>query len=93
MGSGERLLCYGRMSSPATIDATRGLMATKGGGGDDIARLNRGEFYFSNEGLLRPIKIHTPLCLTWHPQSPLTEEEILAKTQNSASNVALALSA
>jgi hypothetical protein len=73
---------YGRMSSPATIEATRELMAAKGGGGDDIARLNRGEFYFSTEGLPRPIKIHAPLCLTWHPQNPLTEEEVLAKTRS-----------
>ena len=73
---------YGRMSSPATIDATRELMAAKGGGGDDIARLNRGEFYFSTEGLARPIKIRAPLCLTWHPQNPLTEEEVLAKTRS-----------
>jgi Helicase HerA, central domain len=72
---------YGRMSSPATIDATRDLMLAKGGGGDDIARLNRGEFYFSTEGMMQPIKIHAPLCLTWHPQNPLTEEEVLAKTR------------
>jgi hypothetical protein len=72
---------YGRMSSPATIDATRELMSAKGGGGDDIARLNRGEFYFSTEGLSRPVKIHAPLCLTWHPQNPLSEEEVLAKTR------------
>jgi hypothetical protein len=68
---------YGRMSSPATIDATRELMAAKGG----VARSNRGEFYFSTEGSTRPVKIHAPLCLTWHPQNPLTEEEVLAKTQ------------
>jgi hypothetical protein len=72
---------YGRMSSPATIDATRELMAAKGGGGDDIARLSRGEFYFSTEGSSRPIKVHTPLCLTWHPPNPLTEDEVLAKTR------------
>jgi hypothetical protein len=75
---------YGRMSSPAAIDATRELMAAKGGAGDDIARLSRGEFYFSTEGLLRPIKIHAPLCLTWHPPNPLTEEEVLAKTRSDA---------
>jgi hypothetical protein len=73
---------YGRMSSPATIDATRELMAAKGGGGDDIARLSRGEFYFSTEGLPRPIKVHTPICLTWHPPTPLTEDEVLAKTRH-----------
>jgi hypothetical protein len=72
---------YGRMSSPATIDATRELMAAKGGVGDDIARLSRGEFYFSTEGLPRPVKIHTPLCLTWHPANPLTEDEVLKKTR------------
>jgi len=72
---------YGRMSSPATIDATRELMAAKGGGGDDIARLSRGEFYFSTEGMPRPIKVHTPLCLTWHPANPLSEDEVLAKTK------------
>ena len=72
---------YGRMSSPATIDATRELMGAKGGGGDDIARLSRGEFYFSTEGLSRPIKVHTPLCLTWHPPNPLTEDEVLTKTR------------
>jgi hypothetical protein len=71
---------YGRMSSPATIDATRELMAAKGGGGDDIARLSRGEFYFSTEGFTRPIKVRTPLCLTWHPANPLTEDEVLGKT-------------
>ena len=36
---------YGRMSSPATIQATQELMAAKGGAADDIARLTRGEFY------------------------------------------------
>jgi hypothetical protein len=72
---------YGRMSSPATIDATRELMAAKGGGGDDIARLSRGEFYFSTDGMMRPVKLHTPLCLSWHSPNPLTEGELLAKTR------------
>ena len=49
--------------------------------GDDIAKLGRGEFYFSTEGLPRPVKIHTPLCLSWHPATPLTEDEVLAKAR------------
>jgi DNA helicase HerA-like ATPase len=33
---------YGRMSSPATIEAAKELMAAKGGAADDIGRLTRG---------------------------------------------------
>jgi hypothetical protein len=73
---------YGRMSSPTTIAATRGLLEAKGGGGgDDIARLNRGEFYFSTENVARPIRIRTPICLTWHPANPLTAIEVVEKAR------------
>ena len=72
---------YGRMNAPATIEATRELMAAKGGAADDIGRLSRGEFYFSTEATGRPIKIRTPLCLTWHPANPLTAEEVVAKAR------------
>jgi len=61
---------YGRMSSPATIQATQELMAAKGGVADDVARLTKGEFYFSTEGFNRPVKIRTPLCLSRHPANP-----------------------
>ncbi len=72
---------YGRMSSPTTIAATRGLMEAKGGGGEDIARLSRGEFYFSTEAVPRPIRIRAPICLTWHPANPLTTAEVVAKAR------------
>lgn len=70
---------YGRMSSPATIQATQELMAAKGGAAEDIGRLRRGEFYFSTEGLDRPIRLHTPLCLSWHPPNPPTTDEVVHK--------------
>jgi hypothetical protein len=73
---------YGRMSAPATIDATQQLMAAKGGGGEDIGRLSKGEFYFSTEGLNRPVKIRTPLCLSWHPPNPPTSDEIIQKARS-----------
>jgi hypothetical protein len=72
---------YGRMSSPATIEATRELMAAKGGAAEDIGRLIRGEFYFSTEGFTRPVKIRTPLCLSWHSQNPPTSDEIMQKAR------------
>lgn len=68
---------YGRMSSPATIEATRELMAAKGGAADDLARLGRGIFYFSTEDVRRPIKIETALCLTWHPANPPTAADVV----------------
>jgi Helicase HerA, central domain len=72
---------YGRMSSPATIQATQELMTAKGGAGDDIARLTRGEFYFSTDGLNRPLRIRTPLCLSWHPANPPTAAEVVQKVR------------
>jgi DNA helicase HerA-like ATPase len=73
---------YGRMSSPTTIAATRGLLEAKGGGGsEDVARLTRGEFYFSTESVPRPMRIRTPICLTWHPANPLTANEVVERAR------------
>ncbi|MDI4231530.1 ATP-binding protein [Bradyrhizobium sp. Arg237L] len=73
---------YGRMSSPATIAATRGLLEAKGGGGgEDVARLIRGEFHFSTEAVPRPMRIRTPICLTWHPANPLTAAEVVERAR------------
>jgi len=73
---------YGRMSSPATIQATQELMAAKGGAADDIARLTKGEFYFSTDGFNRPVKVRTPLCLSWHPPNPPTADEVTQKARS-----------
>jgi hypothetical protein len=72
---------YGRMSSPATIQATQELMAAKGGAAEDIARLTKGEFYFSTDGFNRPLKVRTPLCLSWHPPNPPTADEVIQKAR------------
>jgi hypothetical protein len=73
---------YGRMSSPATIQATQELMSAKGGAADDIARLTRGEFYFSTDGFNHPVKVRTPLCLSWHPANPPTADEVIKKAHS-----------
>ena len=57
-------------------------MASKGGAAEDIGRLTRGEFYFSTEGYARPLKIRTPLCLSWHPPNPPTAAEVLEKARS-----------
>ena len=58
-------------------------MAAKGGAHDDIGKLNSGEFYYSSEGVKRPIKIRTPLCLSWHASTPPTAEEVMRKARES----------
>ena len=73
---------YGRMGASATIDAIHDLMAAKGGAADDIGKLSKGEFYFSTEGSLRPFKVRTPLCLSWHPPNPPTAEEVIQKARS-----------
>ena len=67
---------YGLLNAPAQIHAVREIAAAKGSDVQDIARLQTGTFYITGEGL--PLqKIATPLCLSHHPQSPLTETEVL----------------
>jgi hypothetical protein len=73
---------YGRMNAPATIDAIHDLMAAKGGAADDIGKLSKGEFYFSTEGSLRPFKVRTPLCLSWHPPNPPPADEVIQKARS-----------
>ena len=72
---------YGRMSSPATIEAAKELMAAKGGAADDIGRLARGEFYFSTENYVRPVKVRTRVCLSYHPANPPTAAEVIRKAR------------
>lgn len=72
---------YGKMNAPATIEAIRELAAAKGGSADDIGKLVKGEFYFSTEGSLRPLKVRTPLCLSWHPANPPTADEVIQKAR------------
>jgi hypothetical protein len=69
---------YGRLGSPASLEAVREMMAAKGGAADDVGRLKTGEFYFSTEGLTRPIKLRAPLCLSLRTQNPPTAEEVAA---------------
>ena len=69
---------YGRMSSPALIDATEEMMASRGRAAKDLGSLTAGTFYFSTEGTPAPLKLKTPLCLSYHPKNPATPEEVEA---------------
>ena len=64
------------MSSPALIDATEEMMAAKGKAAKDLGALTAGTFYFSTEGTPAPVKLKTPLCLSFHDK-PATPEEVV----------------
>lgn len=71
---------FGRANSPQVIEFIQKLLAEKGGAGDDIARLQKGQFYMFSEGTPMPIRISVPMCLSYHPDGrPLTESEVIEK--------------
>jgi hypothetical protein len=71
---------YGLLNAPVQIDVARELARAKGGDVPDIGRLRAGQFYIATEGTSF-VKAATPLCLSHHPASPLTEEEVIARAR------------
>jgi DNA helicase HerA-like ATPase len=71
---------FGLLNSPVQISAARDMAQAKGGDVPDISLLKSGQFYAALEGT--PFaKVHTPLCLSYHPKSPLTTEEVIARAR------------
>lgn len=69
-------LLVGRAQSSAAIDAVQDLIREKGGHADNVAKLDRGEFYLC-AAPARPQRIVTSLCLSFHPSSPPSEAEVI----------------
>jgi len=67
---------FGFLNAPVQITAAKEMAAAKGGDVTGIGQLTQGQFFAASEALAFQ-KIRTPLCLTYHPASPLTEEEIV----------------
>lgn len=67
---------FGFLNSPVQIDAAQEMARAKGSSATDIGRLKTGQFYAAveGEGFNR---IQAPLCLSYHPKSPLTTEEVI----------------
>jgi DNA helicase HerA-like ATPase len=72
---------FGLLNAPVQIAAAREMAQAKGGNVPDIARLRSGEFYAAFEGAAFE-KVRVPLCLSYHPKSPLTTEEVLDRARN-----------
>jgi hypothetical protein len=76
---------FGLLNAPAQIDAAREMARAKGGDVPDISRLKTGQFYVAGEGL--PLtKIQAPNCLSYHPKSPLTTEEVIERASGRNGN-------
>ncbi|HYO01297.1 MAG TPA: DUF87 domain-containing protein [Mycobacterium sp.] len=67
---------YGLLNSSAQITVAKEMARVKGGYVPDISRLRAGNFYAALEGSAFQ-KITAPWCLSQHPHSPLTTEEVL----------------
>ncbi|OJY43552.1 DUF87 domain-containing protein [Pseudonocardia sp. 73-21] len=73
---------FGFLNSGAQINAAAELARAKGGQVDDISRLGSGQFYVAGEGLSFE-KVREPMCLSHHPASPPTAEEVIARAATS----------
>ncbi|MDG4803774.1 DUF87 domain-containing protein [Micromonospora sp. WMMD980] len=69
---------FGLLTVPVQIEAARDVARAKGSDVPDIGKLRTGQFYAAVEGA-RFVKMQAPMCLTHHPRSPLTVEEIVRR--------------
>jgi hypothetical protein len=69
-------LFIGQLHAPAQTTAAREMAHAKGGTLDHVGALKVGQFYAATEGS-RFQRVRTPNCLTHHPRSALTREEVI----------------
>ncbi|WP_051703942.1 ATP-binding protein [Glycomyces sp. NRRL B-16210] len=74
---------YGRINSPTQIAAANEVAQNKSGTPVDFAHLDRGEFYLAANGRATQ-RVNVPMCLSHHPPTAPTAEEILAAVRRSA---------
>jgi len=74
---------FGFLNSPAHIQAAKEMAAAKASRVVDISRLSAGQFYAVGEGLAFQ-KVAAPMCLSHHPSSALSIEEVLFRAREAA---------
>jgi hypothetical protein len=72
---------FGFLNSPIQIDAAKEMAQAKDSAIPDISRLRAGEFYMAAEGS-EFTKTRTSMCLSYHPRSPLSTEEVLERARS-----------
>lgn len=68
---------YGRANSPTAIQVMQEQLSQRGNSGKDIPTLQPGQFYVVSERLNAPVKILTPICLSYH--ASLNEMEVMQR--------------
>lgn len=71
---------YGLLNSPVQIATAEEMARAKGGLISDISRLRAGNFYVATEGKSFH-RVTAPWCLSYHPASPPSADEVLALSQ------------
>jgi hypothetical protein len=72
---------FGFINSPVQVAAAKEMAAAKSSTVLDISRLRAGEFYLGDEGS-EFRKVRTPMCLSHHPSSALSAEEVLVRARS-----------
>ena len=67
---------FGLLNAPAQIAAAQEMAAQKGGDAQGIARLRPGEFFVGSD-MVPFQRVRSPMCLSHHPRSPMTQEEVV----------------
>ncbi|MFG1757975.1 ATP-binding protein [Micromonospora echinofusca] len=67
---------FGLLTAPVQIEVAREVARAKGTDVPDVGKMRTGQFYAGVEGA-RFVKMQAPLCLSHHPRSPLTTEEVV----------------
>lgn len=71
---------FGLLNVPVQIEAAKEMARAKGSAIADIGKLSTGQFYAAAEGAAFR-KMQAPLCLSHHPKSPLTTEEVIERAK------------
>jgi hypothetical protein len=72
---------FGFINSPVQVAAAKEMASAKASTVLDISRLRAGEFYLGDEGS-EFRKVRTPMCLSHHPSSALSTEEVLIRARS-----------
>ncbi|MGC4758332.1 hypothetical protein [Micromonospora trifolii] len=75
---------FGLLTSMTQIDAAQEMARAKGSPITDVGRLTTGQFYAAIAGG-EFVKMQAPICLSHHPKSPLSSEEVVDRAIRGAS--------
>lgn len=75
---------YGRLNTNVQVAAAQEMARARGARTPDLGQLKVGQFYIASESV--PLqKMRTPMCLSYHPKSPLEPEQIVELARQGAS--------